>query len=304
MITCFDIGGTTIKAAAARSAHDVSNIGRVTTPGQDFNAFAQAIADLVAQGGAPDGSAIAISIAGVVDPATNIATVANIPCIHGRALGPDLSAKLGRPVIVGNDADCFALAEAHAGAGKGHNVVFGVILGTGVGGGIVADGRLIRGAGGFSGEWGHGTIVQTETRAWPHKIAHMPCGCGQLGCTDTIGGARGLERLHAHVHGEKLSSLDIVAAWAQGDEKAVQTMTLYTELLSAPLALLVNVLGPDIIPVGGGLGNSPELVAALDAAVRPRILRKLDRPLVVPAQLTVDAGLIGAASLAYSEGVV
>lgn len=304
MITCFDIGGTTIKAAVATSATDISGIGRVSTPTADFDAFAFAIADLIAEGGAPEGSAIAISIAGVVDPATNIATVANIPCIHGRQLGPDLSAKLNRPVIVGNDADCFALAEAHAGAGKGYNVVFGVILGTGVGGGLVADGRLIRGAGGFSGEWGHGTIVQTQTHAWPHTIPHFACGCGQLGCTDTIGGARGLERLHTHIHGQTLSSVDIVAAWGQGDAKASLTMALHTELLAGPLALLVNVLGPDIIPVGGGLGNSPELVAALDRAVRPRILRKLDRPLVVPAQLTVDAGLIGAASLAYSEGVV
>ncbi|MBJ6988090.1 ROK family protein [Devosia sp. MC521] len=304
MITCFDIGGTTIKAAVAHSATDIVSLGRVATPAHDFDAFADAIAALIAQGGAPAGAAIAISIAGVVDPATNVATVANIPCINGRALGPDLSAKLSRPVIVGNDADCFALAEAHAGAGKGFNVVFGVILGTGVGGGIIADGRLIRGAGGFSGEWGHATIVQTETQAWPHKIAHMACGCGQLGCTDTIGGARGLERLHAQIHGQTLSSLDIVFAWGQGDTQSTRTMTLYTELLAAPLALLVNVLGPDIIPVGGGLGNSPELVAALDAAVRPRILRKLDRPLIVPAQLTVDAGLIGAASLAYSEGVV
>lgn len=304
MITCFDIGGTTIKAALATSATDITPIGRVATPGHDFNAFAAAIADLIAQGGAPDGSAIAISIAGVVDPATNIATVANIPCINGRQLGPDLSSKLGRPVIVGNDADCFALAEAHAGAGKGQNVVFGVILGTGVGGGIVADGRLIRGAGGFSGEWGHGTIVQTQTAAWPHTLPHFPCGCGQLGCTDTVGGARGLERVHAHIHGETLSSVDIVAAWSADEDKASKTIALYVELLAAPLAMLVNVLGPDIIPVGGGLGNSAKLVAALDQAVRPRILRKIERPLIVPAKLTVDAGLIGAASLAYSEGVV
>lgn len=303
MITCFDIGGTTIKAATATGPDALVALGRVPTPRDDFDAFAAAIAGLVEQGGAPTGSPISISVTGVVDPETGLTTVANIPCIDGRNLAGDLGARLGCQVLVANDADCFALAEAFAGAGRGHRVVFGAILGTGVGGGIVADGRLFRGGGGLSGEWGHGTAVATRVSVAPFDMPHLPCGCGLEGCVDTIGGARGMEKLHKHLHGANLPSTDIVTQWESGDAQAGQTLDLYVALVSLPLALTVNIVGPDIIPVGGGLGNAHGLVARLDAAVRGRILRSIDRPLVVPAQLTVDAGLIGAASLAFSEGV-
>ena len=303
MITCFDIGGTTIKAAAATGPDALVALGRLPTPRDDFEAFVSAIAGLVKKGGAPAGSPIAISVTGVVDPETGLTTVANIPCIDGRNLAGDLGAQLGRQVLVANDADCFALAEAFAGAGRGHRVVFGAILGTGVGGGIVADGKLFRGGGGLSGEWGHGTAVATRVSVPPFDMPHLPCGCGLQGCVDTVGGARGIEKLHRHLHGADLPSTGIIAGWETGDHQATQTLDLYVELVSLPLALTVNIVGPDIIPVGGGLGNAHGLVARLDVAVRGRILRSIERPLVVPAQLTVDAGLIGAASLAFSEGV-
>lgn len=303
MITCFDIGGTTIKAAAATGPDVLVALGRLPTPRDDFEAFVSAIAGLVKKGGAPAGSPIAISVTGVVDPETGLTTVANIPCIDGRNLAGDLGARLGRQVLLANDADCFALAEAFAGAGRGHRVVFGAILGTGVGGGIVADGKLFRGGGGLSGEWGHGTAVATRVGVPPFDMPHLPCGCGLRGCVDTVGGARGIEKLHRHLHGADLPSTGIIAGWEAGDHQATQTLDLYVELVSLPLALTVNIVGADIIPVGGGLGNAHGLVARLDVAVRGRILRSIERPLVVPAQLTVDAGLIGAASLAFSEGV-
>jgi len=302
MITCFDIGGTHIKAALAEGPQSLRDLGRVPTPRDDFFAFTAAIAGLVDKGGAPAGAPIAISVTGVVDPESGYVTVANIPCIHGRNLAADLGAALARPVLIANDADCFALAEAHAGAGRGHRTVFGAILGTGVGGGIVAEGKLFRGAGGLSGEWGHGTIVATRTAAPPHELPPFPCGCGLHGCLDTIGGARGLEKLHRHIHGAASPSTAIVEHWTAGDPAAAATIDLYVELVARPLALVVNLIGPDIVPVGGGLGNSAPLIARLDRAVRAGILRRIDRPLVVPAQLTVDAGLLGAAALGFSEG--
>lgn len=181
-------------------------------------------------------------------------------------------------------------------------MVFGAILGTGVGGGLVVDGRLHEGAGGWAGEWGHGTVVATTVSVPPFALAQFRCGCGRMGCLDTVGGARGIERLHRTLHGVELGSLEIIALWMDGDTAATRTVDLYVELVGQPLALVANIVGPDIIVVGGGLGNSAPLIARLDGAVRERILRKTTRPLVVPAQLTADAGLIGAANLGFSQG--
>ncbi len=301
MITCFDIGGSTIKAATATSARDLGPLGRVPTPHHDFEAFAAAIAGFVTAGGAPSGSAVAISVTGVVDPATNIVTCANIPCIDGRDLAGDLARALGRPVIVANDADCFVLAEAQAGAGQDHRVVFGVILGTGVGGGLVVDGKIHSGAGGLAGEWGHGPVAATVAGTPPVAIPSLPCGCGQTGCVDTVGGARGLERLYKHLFGAEKTSAEIIAAWLEGGAAAGRAVQCQIDLLAGPLALTVNIVGPDIVPVGGGLGSVPRLVTELDRAVRARILRKTESPLVVPAQLALEPGLVGAAILALGE---
>ena len=302
MITCFDIGGTTIKGATATAPDKLTALGRVPTPRNDFPAFVTAISNFIDQGAARADAPIAISVTGVVDPASGHVTCANIPCIDGRHLAQELEGLLGRKVFVANDADCFVLAEATAGAGRWYRVVFGAIMGTGVGGGIVVDKRLHPGAAGLGGEWGHGTIVATKVSVPPYDLPHFPCGCGLSGCLDTVGGARGIEKLHRHLHGAELASTAIVSEWLGGDAKAAGTVELFIELVAQPLALVVNIVGPDIIAVGGGLGNSPELIARLDAAVRPRILRKLDRALVVPAQLTADAGLIGAAALGLAGG--
>lgn len=299
MIICLDIGGSGIKAALAASPSDLRPLGRVPTPLDDFGDFAGAIK---AVADAADASApIAISITGVVDPDTGIITCANIPCIDGRALAADLETKLGRHVLIANDADAFALAEAVAGAGRGHRVVFGAILGTGVGGGIVVDGSILTGAGGFAGEWGHGPVAATSAGTPPVDIPRIPCGCGQVGCVDTIGAARGMERLHKHLHGVDLPSTAIVEAWLAGDNKAARTIDVQIDLLAGPLALVINVVGASIVPVGGGLGKVAPFVERLDIAVRQRILRRLATPLVVPAQLTVEPGLVGAAILGFSE---
>lgn len=284
MILVFDIGGSRIKAAVWDGA--LRPLGEVPTPAGDKARFTAAIAGFVTGGE----RGIAISIAGVVDPATGAGTVANIPAIDGLRLGPELQAATGLPVKVLNDADCFALAEAGRGAGRGHGTVLGVILGTGVGGGLVIGGRLVTGAGGYAGEWGHGPVIRGE-----HAF---PCGCGQVGCVDTIGGARGLERLHKARTGEALGAEEIVARWQAGE---AATLELWRELVSGPLALAVNLVGADVVPVGGGLSRAPGLVGWLDEAVRARILRRTVAPLLVPAECGADAGLLGAAMAGQAE---
>jgi len=301
MIICFDIGGSGIKAALAASPSQLTPLGRVPTPLDDFAAFVTAIRGVAESAGAPAGTPIAISITGVVDPADGIITCANIPCIDGRRLGDELATPLGRPVFVANDADCFALAEAIEGAGRGHRIVFGAILGTGVGGGIVIDGRIVSGAGGFAGEWGHGPVAATSAGNPPVAIPRFACGCGQAGCVDTVGAARGMERLHKHLHAIDLPSTAIVEAWRAGDSQAARTIEVQIDLLAGPLALVINVVGAGIVPVGGGLGKAPEFIALLDTAVRQRILRRLSAPLVVPSRLTLEPGLVGAAILGFTE---
>lgn len=281
MILAFDIGGSRIKAAAWDGG--LRPLGEVVTPLGDKAAFTRAVAGFVT--GRERG--IAISIAGVVDPSTGVGKVANIPAIDGLRLGPELQAATGLPVQVLNDADCFALAEAEQGAGRGHGTVFGVILGSGVGGGLVINGHLVTGAGGYAGEWGHGPVIRGEFA--------FQCGCGQVGCIDTVGSARGLERLHRKRTAELLGSEAIIAGWMAGEAEAGETMALWRELVAGPLAMVVNVIGADVVPVGGGLSRAPGLVRYLDEAVRVRILRRPKTPLLVPAECGPDAGLLGAA---------
>ncbi len=282
MILAFDIGGSRIKAA-----RDGVMLGEVATPLHDFAAFVAALRGFVVGGE----RGVAISLTGVV-PMVGRAKVANIPCLDGRELAVDLRAALGLPVLLLNDADCFALAEVAQGAGRGHRNVFAIILGSGVGGGLVIDGRIVQGAGGYAGEWGHGPVIQSPALA---------CGCGQVGCLDTVGSARGLERLHLLATGEAADSVAILARWVGGE--AVAAVDQWLGLVSGVLAMVVNLTGASVVPVGGGLANVGPLIAALDLAVRARILRATDAPLVVVAQVSADAGLIGAAAAGEVEFV-
>ena len=168
--------------------------------------------------------------------------------------------------------------------------MFGVILGSGVGGGLVVEGRVVRGPGGYAGEWGHGPVIRAPAFA---------CGCGQVGCLDTVGSARGLERLHRHLTGQDLTSVVLLDQWTAG--RNVAAVALWLDLVSGVLATVVNVVGCSVVPVGGGLANAPALIAALDLAVRARILRQTDAPLVVVAQVSADAGLIGALAAGEAE---
>ena len=280
MITAFDIGASRIKAARPGVMLD-----EVATPLADFGAFTQALRGYLT--GQERG--VVLSVAGIVPPVGR-AKVANIPCLDGRQVALDLRAALGVPVLVLNDADCFAMAELAQGAAQGHRNVLGLILGSGVGGGVILDGRLVRGEGGYTGELGHGPVIRDPAFA---------CGCGQTGCLDTVGSARGLERLHLHLTGQTLSSPAILDQWVAGAK--VPAVDLWLDLVSGVLSVVVNVLGCSIIPVGGGLANVPSLIAALDQATRARILRRVDLPLLVVAQVSADAGLVGALAAGEAE---
>ena len=293
MLAVFDIGGTRIRGARSVAPGVVAHVTEAPTPTTDFAGFCA-----VLRGMAEGAEGVAISIAGCIDPATGAMKIANIPCLDGRMVATDLKAALALPVWIGNDADCFALAEAGSGAGRGQRTVFGVILGTGVGGGLVIDGRLVTGAGGFAGEWGHGPVQDRQPLG--REVPRLACGCGQVGCLDAIGSARGIERLHAHLHGRNLRAEAIVADWQAEDAEACETVAVWLEVMAGPLAMVLNVVGATVVPVGGGLGQALPLVAALDAAVAERRLWRAPHPVVVPAQLGAEPGLIGASHAGWN----
>lgn len=300
---CADIGGSYIKFARTFGPGAVERVDEVPTPARDWTAFVEALAGLSTRwNGGASPLPLAISTTGLFDHRDGSVTAANLSAFAKRDVRGELSAALGRPVVIANDADAFALAEANLGIGRGHDVVFCAILGTGVGGALVVGGHSVRGHRGVVGEWGHGPILQTEIVLASGESVHVPhfaCGCGQQGCTDTIGGARGMERLYQHLHGEQKTSYQILDAWEAEDAAASRTVEVYLALLADPLAFSVNLTGASIVPVGGGLAARSKLVAALDERVRARTLNRFEQPLVRPGQFVKDGGLIGMSVLAH-----
>lgn len=293
MVLCFDIGGTAIKVAEAWPGEPPRAPRRIPTPARDFAAFLAAVRGAVVAAGARP-AMLAFSLAGIVDGAGRV-TAANIPCLTGRRLREVLAADLDLPVVIANDADCFAMAEARVGAGRGRHVVLGIILGTGIGGGVVIGGRLINAGRGFAGEWGHGPVVaQAYAR---DRLPDLRCGCGRTGCLDAIASARGMERMDQDMTGITRTAEDILAAWQAGEAAALRTVTLWRDVLAGPLAMIVNLLGPDVVVAGGGLSANHALIAFLDEAVRAGCLSAASVPLVVPAGCVIEPGLIGAAAL-------
>lgn len=292
----FDIGGSNI-AFGVFDADGAMVLHRtISTPRDDRNAFVEILAGFVQTADAKYGQCpVGISLAGGLDPKTGAVISANVPAIKDWRIATALSDILGRTVLVENDADCFALAEATSGAAKNARTVFAIILGTGVGGGIVFDGQFVGGNSGIRGEWGHGNDVTGALIK--HGLSPIACGCGRTGCLDIWGGARGLERIYAQIHNQTHVSNDITTAWQAGDDKAARVIDIYCDLVASELALMVNVLDPDCIPVGGGLASEANLIAEIDTRVRSQVLGRYDTPLVVPGAYARDGGLRGAALL-------
>ncbi|RDU95124.1 ROK family protein [Trinickia dinghuensis] len=297
-----DIGGSFIRFGVSDAPGSVRQVDSVPTPIGSWEEFVEALKLLAGRHARESDWPMVISMAGAIEPVDGVICSSNIPSVTGRRLGPELTSHLGREVRIANDAACVALAEAVEGAGVGHDVVFCAVLGSGVGGGLVMDGRLAGGPSGISGEWGHGmpvsAYVDVDGDGSAQPIAPLRCGCGRMGCVDTIGGARGIERLNDLLHGEQKDSRVIIDEWQNGSRPARRTVTAYIALVSEPLAAVVNITGASVVPICGGLSNAAPLIDALDSAVRKRTLWKVRERLVVPGMLRRDGGLIGAAIIA------
>jgi len=255
-----DLGGTKIEAVGLGARGKELVRRRVPTP-PGYELTLDAIAGLVAEVEkvAKSKGTVGVGIPGTIVPETELVKNANSVWLNGQPLGRDLEARLGRPVRVANDANCFVLSEAVDGAAAGASVVFGVIIGTGVGGGIVVDGKCIAGANLVAGEWGHNPLPWAAADEYPGPT----CYCGRLGCIEMWVSGPGFEQDHARRTGAQLSAPDIVRAATNGDPIAAMSLNLYCDRLARSLASLVNVLDPDVIVLGGGMSNVPELPSRL-----------------------------------------
>jgi fructokinase len=255
-----DLGGTKIEGIALGARGEELARRRVATP-RDYAATIDAIADLVAALEREVGQrgSVGVGIPGVVSPDTGLVKNANSTWLIGQPLMRDLAARLVREVRTMNDANCFALSEASDGAGAGARVVFGVILGTGVGGGIVADGRCLIGANLIAGEWGHNPLPWMHDSEFPGP----ECYCGKRGCIEAFLSGPAFEREYATVSGRGLSSSEIVSAALAGEAEAVELLARYHDRLARALAAVINLLDPDVIVLGGGMSNLPGLAQAV-----------------------------------------
>jgi fructokinase len=240
-----DLGGTKIEALALDASGREIFRKRVPSPRGDYAATIAAVASLVKEIGP---GTVGIGIPGALSQVTGLVKNANSTWLIGKPLKQDLEKAIGRQVRLENDANCFALSEVVDGAGKGAAVVFGVILGTGVGGGIVVDGKVITGANAIAGEWGHNPLPAPTAADLPHP----DCYCGRKGCIETYLSGPGLSRDHEARTGERLSPEEIVSLGDQSLEK-------YAERLARSLAGVINVLDPDVIVLGGGMSNVARL---------------------------------------------
>lgn len=248
-----DLGGTKIAAAAIGATGELCAQRRIPTPADDYVGTVSAIAGLVAALETEIGSraTVGIGIPGTIVAGTGLVKNANSTWLTGRPLARDVEAALGRAVRFANDANCFALSEAFDGAAAGCGTVFGIILGTGVGGGIVIGGRLLVGANAIAGEWGHNPLPA----ATPGETPGPPCYCGRSGCVETFLSGPGLAADHRRHGGADLSGPQIAAAAAAGAADCRATLERYAERLARALATVVNLLDPDAIVLGGGLSS-------------------------------------------------
>jgi fructokinase len=251
-----DLGGTKIEALALDARGKELARKRIATP-RDYEATLEALAELVSGLERRVGArgTVGMGIPGTISPATGLVKNANSTWLIGQPLDRDLADRLGRPVRLMNDANCFALSEATDGAGRDAAVVFGVILGTGVGGGIVVNRRPLAGAQLIAGEWGHNPLP------WPRDDERPgpACYCGKEGCIETFLSGPGMARDHEAATGRAWDTRRIAAAMEERDEGALEAYRRYVDRLARGLATVVNVLDPDVIVLGGGMSNLPGL---------------------------------------------
>jgi len=291
-----DVGGTKIEIIALDDSGRELLRRRVPTPQGQYDETVRAIRDLVVSAEADLGTrgTVGVAIPGTISPRTGLVKNANSTRLIGHPLDKDLEAALGRDIRMANDANCFALSEATDGAGAGHDIVFGVIAGTGVGGGVCVHGRVLNGAHAIAGEWGHNPLPRPsldEAAGAPH------CYCGKSGCIESWCSGPALAAQYRARTGQALNGGEIAKGAADGDPDCVAVFEKFLDRFARSLATLVNVLDPDAIVLGGGLSNIEALYAELPARVERYAFTPEGPSLIVKNRHGDSSGVRGAAWL-------
>ena len=290
-----DLGGTKI-AGVALNDQGVALASRTKpTPRGSYDGTIAGIAELVASMEDETGAeaSVGVGIPGSMSPSSGVVQNANSSWLNGRPLDHDLSERLDRPVRIANDANCFALSEALDGAGRGVGIVFGVILGTGCGGGLVVDGRLVNGPMGIGGEWGHNPLPWAE----PHETPGPRCWCGRSGCIETWVSGPALSRDHQQANGEKLSAEAIVERAGSGNGPAQETIDRHLSRLARALGGLINIIDPEVIVLGGGLSQMAHLYQRLPGEIAAHVFADKPKITLKPPHHGPASGVRGAAWL-------
>ncbi len=295
MLAGMDLGGSKTEAILLDDNGQTLLRTRRATPAGDYPGTLEVIAALHGELEARAGQQLPLGIGtpGSRSPATGLMRNANSTCLNGRDLQADLEARLRRPVRMANDADCFTLSEAVDGAGKDAPVVFGVIIGTGTGGGIAVNGRLLGGPNAVTGEWGHNPLPWPTADEQPGPA----CWCGKHGCIETFLSGPGLEAEHRRRTGQALSGPEIVNAAEQGDREAEVTLSRYEDRLARGLAGIINVLDPEVIVLGGGLSGIDRLYDSVPRLWKPYVFSDVCATRLLPPVHGDSSGVRGAAWL-------
>jgi len=290
-----DLGGTKIEIIALGDGGEVLARRRVATPQGDYPATLAAVVGLVTavENELGQRGSVGVGMPGALSRRTGLVKNANSTCLIGKPLQGDLESLLGRPVRLANDANCFALSEAADGAAAGGDVVFGVIIGTGVGGGIVVGGRVLEGPNAIAGEWGHNPLPLPTGADLPLPA----CYCGRAGCVETYLSGPSLAADHLRMAGAALSPAEIVAAAAAADTACAATLARYADRMARALAGVINLLDPDVIVLGGGLSNIDALYDEVPRRWLPHVFSDGVSTRLVRAAHGDSSGVRGAAWL-------
>ncbi len=290
-----DLGGSKIELIALGEDGSERWRKRVPTPQGSYAGTLEAMAALVAEAEQVLGErgSVGIGTPGAISPASGLMKNSNSVCLNGRPLKQDIEALLDRPVRIANDANCFALSEATDGAAAGAAVVFGVILGTGCGGGVVVRGQVLTGPNAIAGEWGHNPLP------WP-RAGELPgpaCYCGKHGCLETWLSGPGLSREVQRVDGLDLAPAELARQAAAGDAVCEAALARYEDRLARGLAQVINVLDPEVIVLGGGLSNLARLYANVPRRWGAYVFSDAVHTRLLPARYGDSSGVRGAAWL-------